>query len=124
MTLEVAMTPRYPMCRTLLALVMVAACIAGEAAAAGGVDISVSGCPGNAGAIGGGIGIVDPFPPDPNFTCIDQSPNIRPNCASGAPIDLAVTWAPQQAISDLISVDVIVYCCIPAGLDNTPFWNV
>lgn len=69
---------------------------------AGGVDLSVGGCPGNAGVTGGAQTY---------------------DCTSGAGITMVVTFAPNENISDLVGIGGIVDAQAAPDLTTSGFWN-
>src|SRR5262245_26901480 len=85
----------------LMSAVMVA--MATSAHAVGGIDLSVGACPGNPGAI------KDVVPID---------------CASGNSIVILGTWAPAEAITNLVALDGVLELYVAGGLDGAGFWDL
>jgi hypothetical protein len=79
-----------------------------SAAFAGGIDLSVGACPGNAGSVGGETGAVD--------------------CTADPGNELAVvvlaTWAANEALTDLVGLDGLLEMQVQPDLDAGGFWNV
>lgn len=71
---------------------------------AGGIDLTMNACPGNVGAVGGDTGPLD--------------------CATGSLIMVLGTFAPNEAIPDLVSLDATLGMQVSPNLDAADFWNV
>ncbi len=77
---------------------------AAAAAHAGGIDLSVTACPGNPGAVGGDGGTID--------------------CAGTAGVVVLGTFAPDEEIPDLVGLDVLLKMSVAPDLDAGGFWNM
>ena len=86
-----------------LLLVTAALALCASSAFAVGVDLSFNACPGNAGSVQAGV--------------ID--------CAGGGVLTALMTFAPAEAITDLVAVDTIVDIFVQAGdiHSNANFWD-
>ncbi len=117
--------------RLFIVLALLTTLAAPAAAVPGGIELSMNGCPGNPGALGGTAtetpgcnseGICG----DPNFSDF-TGPSVI-DCTSGAPIVILVTWAPNENITDLANLDARFTVQFPANgsgenLDQSTFWN-
>lgn len=85
-----------------VALAFCLASFASSAQAVGGIDLSLDACPDNAGAIAS--------------TTVD--------CAAGGTLTILATWAPAQAIPDLVGIDALLKLAVGGDLNsNAGFWN-
>lgn len=77
-----------------------------SAAFAGGIDLTTGACPSHAGAVGG-----------------DAGP-IAGDCSEEPVITVYATWAPNEALPDLVGLDGLLEMQALPDLDAASFWNV
>jgi len=89
--------------KALILVGLLAVCAAPTFAATPGVDLSFNACPGNAGSVQAGV--------------ID--------CAGGGILTALMTFAPAEAITDLVAVDTIVDIFVQVGdiHSDANFWD-
>lgn len=92
--------------KKVLLLAGALALVASSAFAQGGIDLSIGGCPGNAGVVG-----------------TDFSSAINAACAGGTSVTVVATFQPQENIPDLVGIDAILDAQVGGDLTTNGFWN-
>jgi len=92
--------------KKVLLLAGALALVASSAFAQGGIDLSLGGCPNNAGVSGG-----------------DFSSVATAACGSGSPITIFATFQPNENIPDLVALDGTMDAQVGGDLTTNGFWN-
>ncbi len=96
-------------------------------AIAGSIALSVGGCPGNVGALGGdATRVPEDCGHNPFCSGTDYSNFTGPraiDCSTGDPIVILATWTPNEDIPDLSNLDGSLKIETDGDLTQSTFWN-